>query len=283
MPYDSAGNFSLVPSYKAESGNTIRTEQHNPPLEDIAGGLSNVLVRDGRNGMVGDLGMGSHLITNLRDGINPQDAVTMTQLTAAIAKLATPPAELGYFMRKAAPAGWVEANGGTIGSSSSGASTRANADTIDLFTALWTDFSDTELPILTSAGAASTRGSTAALDFAANKRLTIHNLQGEFLRGWDNGRGVDTGRTLGSSQGDAFKSHTHTGTTSSTGTHSHDLNGVTAFGGTASLAVWGNGNRNDGGTVTKPAGDHAHTFTTEATGDTETRPRNVAALVCLKL
>ena len=32
---------------------------------------------------------------------------------------------------------------------------------------------------------------------------------GEFIRGWDGGRGVDPGRELGSWQEDTFKSHTH--------------------------------------------------------------------------
>lgn len=80
MPYDSAGNFSLVPSYKAESGNTIRTEQHNPPLEDIANALSNVLVRDGRNGMVGPLTMGGNRISGQADGVDDTDGATVGQV-----------------------------------------------------------------------------------------------------------------------------------------------------------------------------------------------------------
>ncbi|AMM22983.1 hypothetical protein [Variovorax sp. PAMC 28711] len=41
-------------------------------------------------------------------------------------------------MRAAAPAGWVAANGGTIGNIGSGA-TRANVDTLDLYTAWWAE------------------------------------------------------------------------------------------------------------------------------------------------
>lgn len=38
---------------------------------------------------------------------------------------------------------------------------------------------------------------------------TLPDLRGEFIRGWDNGRGVDAGRALLSSQSDATKSHNH--------------------------------------------------------------------------
>src|SRR6478609_1928125 len=68
---------------------------------------------------------------------------------------------------KVAPAGWLIEDGKTIGNAASGATGRANADTVDLFTHLWTQFTNTELPIQTSAGAASTRGGSAAADFAA--------------------------------------------------------------------------------------------------------------------
>jgi hypothetical protein len=40
-------------------------------------------------------------------------------------------------------------------------------------------------------------------------RVRLPNLQGEFIRGWDNGRGVDPGRALGSPQEDMVKSHDH--------------------------------------------------------------------------
>jgi microcystin-dependent protein len=39
--------------------------------------------------------------------------------------------------------------------------------------------------------------------------FTLPDLRGEFIRGLDNGRGIDTGRTLGSAQADELKSHDH--------------------------------------------------------------------------
>jgi microcystin-dependent protein len=51
--------------------------------------------------------------------------------------------------------------------------------------------------------------------------FNLPDLRGEFIRGWDHGRGVDSGRTLGSFQDESFKAHTHSGTTSSAGSHTH--------------------------------------------------------------
>lgn len=40
--------------------------------------------------------------------------------------------------------------------------------------------------------------------------LVLPDLRGEFIRGWDNGRGVDSGRVLMSSQGDAMRNFVST-------------------------------------------------------------------------
>ncbi|MEQ4510915.1 tail fiber protein [Dickeya zeae] len=37
----------------------------------------------------------------------------------------------------------------------------------------------------------------------------LPDLRGEFIRGWDDGRGVDAGRSIGSNQSDEFRSHNH--------------------------------------------------------------------------
>lgn len=72
--------------------------------------------------------------------------------------------------------GWVWLNGMTIGNAASNATQRNNADTAALFAKLWGDFSNTVLPIQDSTGAASTRGTSAAIDFAANKRLPTPDM-----------------------------------------------------------------------------------------------------------
>lgn len=112
------------------------------------------------------------------------------------------------FMGTTPPVGSLKCNGGTVGSALSG-STNAGADYAALFAVLW-DLPAATSPILTSAGAGSTRGADAATDFAANKRLTIPDMRAEFTRGLDDGRGVDTGRVIGSAQAEMIGPHTHT-------------------------------------------------------------------------
>lgn len=170
------------------------------------------------------------------------------------------------FARSTAPSGWIKANGGTIGNASSGATTRANADTSALFSLLWSEFDNTALPIQDSSGAASTRGASAAADFAANKRLPIHDARGEFIRGLDDSRGVDSGRALGSAQLDAFQGHKHS-TDAYTGNTSRD-GGSFSTSATSSASV--------GDPITDGANGTPRTAA-------ETRPRNLAFLYCIKL
>lgn len=86
---------------------------------------------------------------------------------------------------------------------------------------------------------------------------TLPDLRGEFVRGYDNGRGVDAGRSMGSFQADEFKSHSH------------------------SIPVEPDGSGGWGSVATGP---HAKTGTknTNATGGSETRPRNVALMYIIK-
>lgn len=74
-------------------------------------------------------------------------------------------------------AGFVRANGRTIGSVTSGATERANADALALFTLLWTV--DPNLAV--SGG----RGVSAAADWAANKTIVIPDLRGRVPAGLD--------------------------------------------------------------------------------------------------
>ncbi len=93
--------------------------------------------------------------------------------------------------------GFVRANGRTIGSSTSGASERANADCQILFEYLW----NTDVNLSVSTG----RGASSAADWAANKTITLPDGRGLALAGLDDmggsARGVFTGATF--STGDA--------------------------------------------------------------------------------
>ena len=82
----------------------------------------------------------------------------------------------------------------------------------------------------------------------------IPDLRAEFVRGWDNSRGVDPSRAFGSNQSDDFASHTHIVSTT-----------AGAQGGTFGTLAGNTGSVQSG-----------------PTGGTETRPRNVALLYCIK-
>ena len=79
----------------------------------------------------------------------------------------TPTGAMLAYGATTAPAGWVRCNGRTIGSASSGATERANADAEDLFLFLWTNFADAQCAV------SSGRGASAAADWAANKTIAL--------------------------------------------------------------------------------------------------------------
>lgn len=196
-------------------------------------------------------------------------------------------------IKKAAESGWLLLDGKTIGSASSGGTSRANADTADLYALLWADWDNTVLPIQDSAGSPTTRGASAAADFAANKRLPLPDHRERVAAGWDNLADVTrlsspvAGDTIGSTGGaqshtlvsGEMPAHTHTGTTDNGGSHSHFSghgdNATTNFiYGSTATGVPGSataGLNTDGATptsqaVTSTASDHMHTFTSASTG-----------------
>jgi hypothetical protein len=75
--------------------------------------------------------------------------------------------------------GWVRANSRTIGSSSSGATERANADCETLFLFLWNNFDNTLCPV------GGGRGGSAASDWAANKVIGTLDMRGRLAYGMD--------------------------------------------------------------------------------------------------
>jgi microcystin-dependent protein len=120
------------------------------------------------------------------------------------------------YLGTTAPTGWFLANGQTFGDASSGAD-HANAGYEDLFTLLWTAFADAQLPILTSAGGASTRGASAAADWAAHKRLTLPNLKGKVVVGYN------AAETEFDAMGETGGEKTHTLTEAELPAHVHDM------------------------------------------------------------
>ena len=76
----SGGIFTLIASYFATPGQTIRTEQHNPVLEDIATALTGSVARDGSSPMLGNLPMNGRKITNLGPATQASDAPRFDQV-----------------------------------------------------------------------------------------------------------------------------------------------------------------------------------------------------------
>jgi hypothetical protein len=88
--------------------------------------------------------------------------------------------------------GWVKLNAQTIGSATSGATQRANADTQALFLYLWTNCPDAHCPVLGG------RGATALADFQANKQITLLDWRARTPVGLDDMGNSAAGRMLAS-------------------------------------------------------------------------------------
>lgn len=132
---------------------------------------------------------------------------------------------IAHFAMTTAPAGWLKANGAAV----------SRTTYSSLFSAIGTVFGSGD-------------GSTT---------FNLPDLRGEFVRGWDDGRGVDSDRVFATWQTDEIKSHTHTVPRGAS--EGDNLN-----------------------TATNGWGPDATPIPTNATGGTETRPRNIALLACIK-
>jgi len=200
------------------------------------------------------------------------------------------------------PRGWLWADGKTIGNASSNATGRANADTFSLFSVLWSAGTDATLPIFTSAGAPTTRGSTAASDFASNRALSLPDKRGRVSVASDNLGGTAASRVTsttmtpnGTTVGSVGGTQTHTLTEAQMPAHTHTMAHTHTFSGTTSgqsvshthnFSVYNDpgangtfaGGRGSGagvsGTVTtsSASADHTHTYsgTTSAASNATT-------------
>ena len=171
------------------------------------------------------------------DGATGQAITTDGSGTLAWSAAVAPPGSIIWHSASTAPTGYVKANGANLSRSTYAA----------LFAVIGTVYGVGD-------------GSTT---------FTVPDLRGEFPRGWDDGRGIDSGRAIGTAQAQAFLSHTHS---------FHPAyylgSGVAGF----------DGNAITGNSVQGGYGNFASipSQTTGAAGDTETRPRNIALLACIK-
>jgi microcystin-dependent protein len=115
---------------------------------------------------------------------------------------------------------------------------------------------------------------TIGTTFGAGDGSTTFNLpdlRGEFLRGWDDSRGVDGGRTFGSAQVASVETHSHS-TDGTNGSNPHAVyNGSD-----------GNFDYGRSGSSSAADADYKEGTKTGTYGASETRPRNIALLACIK-
>ena len=164
---------------------------------------------------------------------------TRAEMAESYAKV--PAGVVIYHAKSTAPNGYLKCNGALISRS-----TYAN-----LFSAIGTTFGSGD-------------GSTT---------FALPDLRGEFIRGFDDGRGADSGRSFASTQSSQNLSHTHQ-FNNETSNSTHTL----GFGRTdISPEVV-----NDGSGYTVGSNGNDRLISIVASGGNESRPRNVALLACIK-
>lgn len=182
----------------------------------------------------------ANIITNLVQG-----QATLVAAQAAVLAVGTPYGAFLPWPGETPPPGYIKANGALLARTGGGAYPKLTAA-----------FLGGGLKVVTEAvWTAGAKGSYSQGDESTNYR--IPELRGEFLRGWDDGRGVDAGRGLGSWQADEFRSHNHT----------FNFPNIT---------------NNSGGGGIDDAGGGWAVYDTNYSGGSETRPRNVSVLWCIR-
>lgn len=169
-----AGTVSTPQNAYQDSGLTLL--QPNPMLCDAAGRLPQWFVADGniklrltdKNG-VQIFSQDGLLVVGASSGGGGGSPVDPTTISAT--------GDMKVAYGTSVLSGWVRANGRTIGSATSGASERSNADCQSLFQYLWA--ADANLAV--SGG----RGVSAAVDWAANKTIALPDWRGRALAGLD--------------------------------------------------------------------------------------------------
>lgn len=184
--------------------------------------------------------------------------------------------DLKFYFGSGAQTGWALCNGTTIGSATSGATQRANADCQALFYLLWA---------VTSLTVSGGRGASAAADWSANKTITTPDLRGRGIAGLDGMGTTAAGRltsatisggadTVGNTGGvetitldtTMIPAHNHGATADVAGDHDHTVplaySGAVQAG-TGSFAV---GRLTQTNTTTSTAGSHTHTINVSNTG-----------------
>ena len=167
-----------------------------------------------------------------------------------------PAGSVTCFAHSSVPSGWLECNGANV----------SRSTYATLFAAIGTTWG--------TGDGSSTFG--------------LPDCRGEWVRGWDNSRGVDSGRSIATTQSDQNKAHTHTtNSTSKTltgyfpnGPHG-SLNQHTSGIFTESSSSF-NEDTDQGSSGRRTTIDATHTHGTDSNGGTEVRVRNIAMMYIIK-
>lgn len=192
-------------------------------VEDLTGAQATTIL----SAVVGDSGSGG------TKGLVPAPAAGDTAAARFLSAAGTfaaavPVGSVTMYAANTAPTGWLECSGAAV----------SRTTYAGLFAAIGTVFGSGD-------------GSTT---------FNLPQMQGEFARGWDNGRGVDPARAFGSAQADEFEAHVHSVTPPAA-----------------------NDDTSSGLTTTGTGGAETITpYNTASTGGSETRPRNIALMFIIK-
>lgn len=253
MPFNGSGTASPPnpPTFPAVSGQTIEAAKFNAIINDLYACLTQCIVKDGQTVVTGVLQW-----ADKPANLEAMGAVslTATQAIDGVKTFSSPPksavaaSDASELIRKG------ELDAAVV--------------SVTLPAGVITPFAGSGAPSgwLMCEGQVVSRLTYAALfaaigtTYGAGDGTTTFNLpdlRGEFIRGLDLGRGVDVGRTLGSYQADEFRSHNHT----------FNFPIVT---------------NNSGGGGIDDAGGYGAAYSTNYSGGSETRPRNVALPYIIK-
>jgi Phage-related tail fibre protein len=168
---------------------------------------------------------------------------------ASVQSLATPSGQVASFARQTAPTGWLKANGSAV--------LRSTYSNLDAAIYVGDGLNATALfgYRCTNPGSPSTSRSTTG------NFIVLPDLRGEFVRGWDDGRGIDSGRVFGTFQAGQLEAHAHI----------------------QRYSVISNRDAGVGDWFSVAAGADTNGSQTAQAGGSETRPRNISLLYCIKI
>lgn len=279
MPRNGSGTASIVNTFTPLT--TANANDVNDNFTDIATMITDSLPRDGQAGMTGQLLAISGTVgepgiswnadpdTGIRRPGGDQlalvcggaDVATVDSTGVAVSAAPTtgdhlanktyadslvPAGSVTMYAANAAPTGWLECSGAAV----------SRTTYATLFAAIGTTFGTGD-------------GSTT---------FNLPNLRGEFPRGWDNGRGVDTGRVFGSSQTEMIGPHAHPITDPG---HVHNQQGSGAPG--AQTTARYDTTLTAGAVQTTTTASATTGITVSNNTGTENRPRNIALMFIIKV